>query len=155
MNSRVHDNILVGSCIIWSPCIAEMHVPSLGSTSEHNTCLRWPNTCSCLNRSSFHEGLTECLAILFHQYVPRQIEINRFNLRDSTKTLHLERGSLTGSMYYGARGHISILSMYFKNFTNVEAFSCTTHYYCPTCGPGINSQWRLWPLAIKRLDTHF
>ena len=95
---------------------SKMHAPSLGSTSEHNTCLRCPNTCSCLNRSSFHEGLTECLAILFHQYVPRQTEINRFNLQDSTKTLHLrvERVSPTGSMYYGVRGHISILSMYFK-----------------------------------------
>jgi len=59
-----------------------------------------------LSRSSFHEGLTACLAILFYQNVPRQIEISRLNLRHSTKTLHLEHGYPTGNVYYGADGHI-------------------------------------------------
>ena len=68
--------------------------------------------------------------------------------RDYLHTVGLQAGRMRA-----ARGHICKLSICYKNYTIIKAVRYTTYCYFFTCGPRTSLQQRVWPFAIKRLDT--
>jgi len=56
-------------------------------------------------------------------------------------------------LYYAARGHICVLCVSYK-ITRMFRQLGITYCYFPTCGPQTGPQLRVWPSALKRLDTH-